>query len=104
MSDTVNCPYCEEEQTINHDDGYGYEEDVLHEQECVDCGKTFIFTTSIIYCYGAHKADCLNGGKHEYQETNVHPRRFTKLVCTMCGDEKDVSQERMEEFKKKGEY
>jgi len=33
MSD-VTCPYCRDEQEINHDDGYGYEEDKEHEQDC----------------------------------------------------------------------
>ncbi|TQV71618.1 hypothetical protein FLL45_20935 [Aliikangiella marina] len=50
MSD-VKCPYCGEEQEINHDDGYGYEEDERHEQYCVGCNKTFKFTTSITYNY-----------------------------------------------------
>jgi len=26
----VECPYCGAEQEINHDDGQGYDEDVLH--------------------------------------------------------------------------
>ena len=30
----VDCPYCKAEQDINHDDGYGYEEDGMYEQEC----------------------------------------------------------------------
>lgn len=58
MSD-VKCPYCEEEQEINHDDGQGYEENTLHHQECNKCEKTFTFTTSIIYVYHTYKADCL---------------------------------------------
>lgn len=49
MSD-VTCPYCGEEQEINHDDGYGYEEDEAHEQDCL-CGKTFRFNTRISYNY-----------------------------------------------------
>jgi len=31
MSD-VECPYCGADVEINHDDGYGYTEDCLHEQ------------------------------------------------------------------------
>lgn len=59
MSD-VNCPYCNESQEINHDDGYGYEEDREHEQDCFNCGKTFKFNTSIsfsyeVFCNGDHK-------------------------------------------------
>ncbi|WP_346839786.1 hypothetical protein [Microbulbifer sp. SAOS-129_SWC] len=50
MSD-VNCPNCREPQEINHDDGYGYDEDKTHEQECHHCGETFEFTTEISYEY-----------------------------------------------------
>ena len=50
MSD-VNCPYCEAEQKINHDDGQGYEEDRDHEQRCTECGKNFTFTISLSYNY-----------------------------------------------------
>ena len=32
MSKDVDCPYCGHPQDINHDDGYGYEEVVLHQQ------------------------------------------------------------------------
>lgn len=61
MSD-VQCPYCKTEQEINHDDGYGYEEDGEHEQECYECEKTFEFTTAIyfsynVYCQGGHRLD-----------------------------------------------
>jgi hypothetical protein len=57
MSD-VNCPYCGAEQEINHDDGYGYDEDREHEQNCVSCTMTFKFTTSISYNYDVL---CLDG-------------------------------------------
>ena len=50
MSD-VKCPYCSAKQDINHDDCYGYEEDQEYEQNCRECGKTFIFITSIMYHY-----------------------------------------------------
>ena len=50
MSD-VKCPYCGKDQEINHDDGYGYEEDEIHQQQCVSCDKTFKFTTSTSYSY-----------------------------------------------------
>jgi len=50
MSD-VTCPYCGTEQEINHDDGYGYEEDGEYEQGCASCGKDFRFSTSIMYHY-----------------------------------------------------
>ena len=41
MSKDIDCPYCGHPQDIDHDDGNGYEEGVLHQQECGLCGKTF---------------------------------------------------------------
>lgn len=59
MSDAL-CPYCGHEQSICHDDGYGYEEGARHEQGCSNCGREFEFLTSIvldyeIYCKGDHE-------------------------------------------------
>lgn len=51
------CPYCGEEIEINHDDGYGYEEGVSFQQECEHCGKTFVYSTSVLYNYDIEKAD-----------------------------------------------
>jgi hypothetical protein len=65
VSYDVECPYCGEEQDINHDDGYGYKEDEKHEQYCGACKKTFVFETSISFYYETHKADCLNGAPHK---------------------------------------
>lgn len=62
MSD-VTCPYCGTEQEINHDDGYGYEEDGEYEQDCVDCDKAFKFTTSISYHYNVYCQD----GDHDME-------------------------------------
>ena len=53
MSD-VKCPYCGLEQSINHDDGYGYEENEDHEQTCKKCDKPFIFTTTISFSYDVY--------------------------------------------------
>lgn len=61
----VDCPYCGEAQEINHDDGYGYNEDRTYEQQCGDCDKNFTFTTSISFYYDAKQADCLNGSPHK---------------------------------------
>lgn len=59
----INCPYCGEGIEINHDDGYGYEEDEVFQQECGKCGMNFTYTTSISFYYSAEKAPCLNGEK-----------------------------------------
>ena len=50
MSD-VECPYCGHEQEINHDCGYGCNEGFDYEQDCINCGKAFKFTTSITLSY-----------------------------------------------------
>ena len=84
MTKDVECPYCEKWQDICHDDGFGYEEDEVHEQECDDCGKTFVFYTSISYDYESNKADCLNGGKHDLEKTHCYPKELSRWVCKDC--------------------
>ena len=82
MSD-IECPYCGVMQEICHDDGYGYAEDETFQQEC-DCGKIFTFTTSISFYYDAKKADCLNGGEHDYKPTVTSPKEYTMMRCEDC--------------------
>ena len=89
MSD-VECPYCNADVEINHDDGYGYEEDELHQQECPGCEKTFVFITAISFDHRAYKADCLNGGHHHYERTNTIPAEYARLRCKTCGDKKPL--------------
>lgn len=84
----ISCPYCNADLDINHDDGCGYEEDKLHQQECSKCLKTFTYTTSIICLYSVGKSDCLNGGEHKYEPTKTFPVEATRLRCKDCGDEK----------------
>lgn len=84
MNDDVNCPYCDEPQEINHDDGAGYEEDQKHEQSCSKCDKNFVFTTSISFYYEAEKADCLNGGEHVVKMSATYPREYSKMYCEFC--------------------
>ncbi len=88
----IECPYCGEDQEINHDDGYGYEEDQTHEQECRDCEKTFAFTTCISFDYTATQADCLNGGAHKWASTHTHPRRYSRWLCRDCGLEEPMKE------------
>ncbi len=88
----VNCPYCDAEQDIDHDDGYGYEEDELHEQYCNGCEKTFVYRTSISYYYEADKADCLNDGEHTYEPTHTYPKEATRMECTQCDDRRNPTE------------
>ncbi len=83
MSD-MECPYCEAEQEVCHDDGAGYAEGERHEHECSECGKSFIFTTSISYHYYPEKADCLNGGAHILAMSATYPREYSTMNCQDC--------------------
>lgn len=92
----VECPYCGESQEINHDDGYGYDEDTLYNQECSNCDKTFVYTTYIMFYYESHKADCLNGEEHKYKPTMTVPRKYTMMRCTDCEEERKPTDSEME--------
>ena len=102
MSD-LQCPYCEADNEVCHDDGQGYAEDETHEMQCSSCDKYFVFTTCISFDYTPEKADCLNDGKHDYQPTTTYPREYTRLSCSMCDDKIDMTPEQkakfMEQFK-----
>ena len=84
----INCPYCGFEQDINHDDGYGYQEDQTFQQQCENCEKYFVYTTCILFSYDVEKADCLNGEEHLWKKTITVPVEFAKLRCQICGEEK----------------
>ena len=90
MSKDVECPYCGADVEINHDDGYGYEEDQTHHQTCWRCDKTFAYSTMIVMHYSASKADCLNGAEHQYERTKTFPPEFARLRCKDCGHEKPL--------------
>jgi Zn ribbon nucleic-acid-binding protein len=95
----ICCPYCDTEQDINHDDGFGYEEDIKHEMECVKCGKRFVFTTSTSFYYEAEKADCLNGEDHNYKLIHTSPKEFSKMRCEYCDDEREMTDQERIGFK-----
>jgi hypothetical protein len=92
MSD-IECPYCGSGQDINHDDGQGYKEDTLHEQECNTCNKTFTFYTHISFFYTAYQADCLNGSEHKYKLTKTWPKEFSRMQCEDCEHERELTEE-----------
>ena len=89
----VSCPYCEEAQDINHDDGQGYDENTTHQQWCSSCRKYFVFTTSISYYYEVAKADCLNGSPHKFKPTSTYPKEYTRMRCVDCDEERAMTKE-----------
>ncbi len=86
-----NCPYCNAEIEICHDDGYGYEEEETFEQQCDECEKTFAFTTSISFHYKTNQADCLNGAAHKFEPVIFAGNGIKSWDrCKDCGHEKKV--------------
>lgn len=86
MSD-LNCPYCDADQDVCHDDGAGYLEDRAHEMECSACQKNFVFQTHISFTYFPEKADCLNGSPHDCGEwKNLWTHEGKTLQNRRCKD------------------
>lgn len=85
MSD-FECPYCGEDFEVCNDDGHGYDEAVAHEDECGECGKNFIFYTTVSFHYTAHKADCLNGAEHNWKDMKHMGGGWTYQVWKRCRD------------------
>lgn len=95
----LNCPYCDGILEVCHDDGFGYEENVKHQMECGYCGKYFVFQTTTIHYYEPEKADCLNDGEHDYKLSKTFPKKFSKMICTTCGDERKLTEEEIDYYK-----
>ena len=94
----LECPYCEKELEINHDDGFGYEEGVKHKMECSHCKKSFVFETSISFYYEPEKADCLNSGEHNWKMMSSFPKAFSMMECKICGDRRELTESERIEF------
>ena len=92
MSD-MNCPYCDAEQEVCHDDGAGYDEGQRHEHTCRSCDKTFVFSTFISLSYEPHKADCLNESPHRLKMSSTFPREYSKMRCRDCDFERNPTPE-----------
>ncbi len=89
----IECPYCKKELDINHDDGFGYDQDTKHQIECPHCEKMFVFRTSISFYYEPEKADCLNDDNHNYELSHTSPREYSVMRCSMCDKEKELTDE-----------
>lgn len=90
-----NCPYCGERIHINHDDGYGYDECEIFEQECGHCGKVFVYTTQIVFYHDLKQAPCKNGGEHNLRKIKKLPFELYEYQreCIECGEVVVIDQE-----------
>lgn len=83
----LECPYCEHDCGDYFDDQHT--PDVEYEHECDECGKIFIFVIDYYPTFSGHKADCLNGADHNYEEMCGCPKEYflNKRKCSMCSKE-----------------
>ena len=93
MNKDLQCPLCGEWQQVDHDDGMGYDQDVMHNQECSDCGNIFGFKTYISFSYDPVKTDCLNDGNHKWKLSHTYPRKFSQMYCDFCEERRDLTEE-----------
>lgn len=95
------CPYCEESQTINHDDGYGYDENEMHFQDCKDCNKTFGYETAIIYHYEPVKVPCQNeAADHRWKASFTFPVDSSFMRCADCQEIRKPTQSEQAQIEK----
>lgn len=93
MKNDLQCPYCGADQEVNHDDGAGYDESKLHEQDCKDCGKTYK-SGRISFDYTPGKADCLNGAEHRLKSQVMASHAFAN-GCKDCDYERQATDEEL---------
>ena len=86
------CPYCEHDCGDYVDDCH--EQDTEYEYQCPECNKNFIFTIEYEPNYSSSKADCLNGGEHDFKPIIGYPTEYfkNKVRCSMCGKEKIIDE------------
>ena len=80
----ITCPYCLNERQGDCEDIGDQDKDI--EEECSECGKTFIYTTDYDVTFCSRVVPCLNGAPHEWKvfyEQDAHKVE----TCRACGKE-----------------
>jgi transposase-like protein len=96
MKKDLTCPYCGHEFDNTT---LGLSATTKHQQVCPECKKTFVFRVGYEpYYYDIEPSDCLNGGKHTWVCDVVKPVKFTKMVCSDCGEERNLTEEEWKQF------
>ena len=81
--ETVECPYCGHEYEVCQDDGHATGDGKTYREQCPECEKFFALIPSISYSYEGYKADCMNGGEHDWREREQSSGFKTRL-CWSC--------------------
>ena len=105
MEEQLECPYCGAEKYVDYGDGHGCSDGEVYEDECNECGKAFLFTTSISRHHFSEKADCLNDGEHVFEALFLFPTKCSKMRCKTCGEKREpTTQEWLDIYAKKLEW
>jgi len=91
----IKCPYCRKEFNLPKDNNY--QNDVKYKIQCPRCKKGFVFQLYDID-YLVTKAPCLNGGKHDYQLIKILPEEESKMRCSICNKERELTGEEKERY------
>lgn len=88
----ITCPYCGTDQ---EPDPESYEQDEIHEHDCVECGKTFGFSIFYLPCYEEFELPCANGKPHKWKKIVGVPAEYfrNRRRCEWCGTETVVEDE-----------
>lgn len=95
--DTVECPYCEKDVSICHDDGAYYNDDETEEIECDHCEKKFLVRSSMSWDFCGEKAECLNDGNHHWKKRyskKVYPQYSRMEECSECGEHRTLPEDK----------
>ena len=78
----LTCPYCDH----TYSTGYDNEKCEEHYQaECPACDNIFAYQIEIEITTISCRAECLNGGEHEWEIQKCYPEFMTRRYCA-CGE------------------
>lgn len=98
--ENAQCPYCRELLYINfRGKDRELHEDELYVEECPHCGKNFVYEIYISFHCDTYKADCQNeDGEHDWKITKTFPAVASEMVCSMCGERRQLTIEEWEKI------
>ena len=91
----IECPYCNHEFKVDSEGWNEHMEEDSIEDECPKCEKRFSYSRSVTIHLESRKADCLNDGKHVFEQIVGHPKiHFRgKYECKYCSETRHVEEE-----------
>ena len=81
----LDCPYCQREHELDLTD---FEPDTPEQYEC-SCGFVFMYSGCITIDLTIWKAECLNGGFHNWKASETYPLEHSRMVCKDCDEHRD---------------